>query len=231
MKNLYLTVEGQTEEAFAVMVLQPHLAEHGVHVSAPRFTGPHGRRKGKIPRGGMFNRFRHVLEDLRRWLMENHSPDARFSMMIDLYHLPNDFPGQDKAQGLKDCYQRAAALEEALAAELGDLGGRFIPYLQVHEFEALVLSDPGRFGGLFKSSSGAPRKLSEECARFDGPERINHGQHSHPKARIQKHFPDYDENIDGPLLASDIGLPVIRERCPHFGAWLARLEALDRRPG
>ena len=88
MKNLYLTVEGQTEEDFALKLLQPHLTAFGVFVWPPRFTGPHGRRRGRIPQGGMFHTFRHALEDMRRWLKENHSADARFSMMVDLYHLP-----------------------------------------------------------------------------------------------------------------------------------------------
>ncbi len=95
MKRLYLTVEGQTEQAFAVDVLQPHLRGFDVFVSRPRLTGPHGRRKGRIPGGGMFNRFQHALNDIRRWLKEDQSGDARFSMMVDLYSLPSDFPGYE----------------------------------------------------------------------------------------------------------------------------------------
>jgi len=79
----------------------------------------------------MFNRFVHALEDVRRWLKENQSPDARFSMMVDLYHLPQDFPGYAEAMAQPDCYRQADLLEAALAAKLNDT--RFIPYLQVHE--------------------------------------------------------------------------------------------------
>jgi hypothetical protein len=134
MKHLYLTVEGQTEEAFAQDTLRPHLTTFNVFLWPPRFTGSHGRRHGRIPRGGMFNTFRHALEDMRRWLKENHSADARFSMMVDLFHLPHDFPGYTNAMAHADCYIQAQLLEEALALELGD--SRFLPYLQVHEFEA-----------------------------------------------------------------------------------------------
>ena len=225
MKNLYLTVEGQTEETFARDLLQPHLAAFNVFLWPPRFTGPHGRRHGRIPRGGMFNTFRHALEDMRRWLKENHSPDARFSMMVDLYHLPHDFPGYANAMVQADCYDQANILEQAIAVELSDL--RFIPYLQVHEFEALVLSDPGRFADLFMDRQSAVNNLAAECQPFETPERIDHGEHSHPKARIQKHFEDYDENLYGPLIASAIGLQVLRDQCPHFDQWLTRLEQLD----
>ena len=40
MKRLYLTVEGQTEAAFARETLQPHLATCNVYLHHPRFTGP-----------------------------------------------------------------------------------------------------------------------------------------------------------------------------------------------
>jgi Domain of unknown function (DUF4276) len=225
MKNLYLTVEGQTEEDFALKLLHPHLTAFNVFLWPPRFTGPHGRRHGRIPQGGMFNTFRHALEDMRRWLKENHSADARFSMMVDIYHLPHDFPGYDQAMALADCFQQAAALETTLATELAD--PRFIPYLQVHEFEALVLSVPAQFADWFEDRQHALAGLAAECQPFETPERIDHGQHYHPKARIKRHFEDYDENVHGPLLAHAIGLPTIRQRCPHFDQWFTRLEQLD----
>ncbi len=226
MKNLYLTVEGQTEEAFAREMLQPHLSGLNVFLWPPRFTGPHGRRRGRIPRGGMLHTFRHALEDMRRWLREVRSADARFSMMVDLYHLPHDFPDYADAMAHPDCYQQAEALETALAQELGD--PRFIPYLQVHEFEALVLSVPQQFADWFEDRQAALAALAAVCAPFESPERIDHGLHSHPKARIEQHFDDYDENVHGPLLAEAIGLVTLRERCPHFGQWLTRLEQLDQ---
>ena len=40
MKRLYLTVEGQTEAAFALNVLAPHLANFSVYIAGVRFTGP-----------------------------------------------------------------------------------------------------------------------------------------------------------------------------------------------
>lgn len=70
MKRLYLTVEGQTEAAFAVEVLAPHLAGFQVVLHRPRFTGLHSRRGGRIPKGGLLGTFRHALADIRRWLLE-----------------------------------------------------------------------------------------------------------------------------------------------------------------
>jgi hypothetical protein len=80
MKRLYLTVEGQTEAAFATNVLSPHLANFNVFLYPPRFTGLHRRRRGRIPQGGLLNTFAHAFADMRTWLKEDQSADARFSM-------------------------------------------------------------------------------------------------------------------------------------------------------
>ena len=226
MKRLYLTVEGQTEQTFAVEVLGPHLYAFNVFVGRPRLTGPHGRRGGRIPQGGMFSTFAHALADVKRWLQHDRSPEARFSMMVDLYSLPHDVPGYAAAMALVAPDAQAATLEAALANEIKD--HRFIPYFQVHEFEALLLAAPKKFRERFERREKQIDMLIAECDRFASPELINHGQHAHPKARIKKYFVDYGEKADGPLLAQAIGLHQIRQKCPHFDQWLTKLENLDR---
>lgn len=225
MKRLYLTVEGQTEQEFAIEVLQPHLAQFNVFVVKPRLTGFCARRKEQIPRGGLRNSFLHALGDINRWLLEDKSEEARFSTMVDLYSLPSDFPGCSDALDTADIYTRVRRLEKALSEHLNDT--RFIPYVQVHEFEALILSKPDVFANCFENRQKFVDALMEECQQFDSPEAISDGQDTHPKARIKKHFKDYHENVHGPMLAADIGLETIRSRCPHFNDWLSVLENLD----
>ena len=115
MKRLYMTVEGQTEAAFATSVLTPHLANFNVFLNHPRFTGLHRRRRGRIPQGGLLNTFGHALADMRAWLKEDRSPDARFTMMVDLYSLPSDFPGYDEGMARLTGCEQAEALEQSLA--------------------------------------------------------------------------------------------------------------------
>jgi hypothetical protein len=226
VKRLYLTVEGQTEQAFAGAVLGPHLSAFNVFVGKPRLTGPHGRQGGRIPQGGMFHTFEHALADMKRWLQEDRSPEARFSMMVDLYALPHDVPGHAAAMVLTDPCAQAERLEAALADAIKDQ--RFIPYIQVYEFEALLLAAPEKFTERFEQSEKQIAMLRAECDRFASPELINDGHHTHPKARIKKYFTDYGEKADGPLLAQAIGLHQIRQKCPHFDQWLTTLENLDR---
>ncbi|MEW6748022.1 MAG: DUF4276 family protein, partial [Planctomycetota bacterium] len=49
-----------------------------------------------------------------------------------------------------------------------------------------------------------------------------------PTERIAKHLPLYEfqKPIAGSSAAESIGLSRLRQACPHFGAWLARLEGL-----
>jgi Domain of unknown function (DUF4276) len=225
MKRLYLTVEGQTEAAFATTVLTPHLANFNVFLNRPRFTGLHRRRRGRIPQGGLLNTFSHALADMQTWLTEDLSADARFSMMVDLYSLPNDFPGYVAGMAMQTGRQKADALQQSLAQVMAD--GRFVPYLQCHEFEALVLVDPPRIDTLYDVANAQMQALCNECAAFASAEDINLGQHSHPKHRIEQRVQGYDENVAGPLLAEDIGLATLRVQCPHFGEWLTRLEQLN----
>jgi len=226
MKRLYLTVEGQTEQAFVTQVLEPHLYAFNVFVVKPRLTGPHGRQGGRIPQGGLLRTFEYALADMRRWLQEDRSPDAWFSMMVDLYALPDDVPGHAAAMVLADPCAQAERLEAALADEIKDQ--RFIPYIQVHEFEALLLACPGKFTERFEQRESQIAKLLAECNQFASPELINDGHQTHPKARIKKYFADYGEKVDGPLLAQAIGLHQIRHKCPHFDRWVTTLENLDR---
>jgi hypothetical protein len=225
MKRLYLTVEGQTEQAFAVNVLTPHLVNFNVFLTKPRLTGLHDRRRGRIPQGGLLHTFDHAKADMQRWMKEDQSVDARFSMMVDLYSLPQDFPGYAVGMAKPTGREKAQALQQSLALGMADT--RFIPYLQCHEFEALVLVDPSRIGILYDVSQSQLETLCEECSGFATPEDINLGQHSHPKYRIKQRIQDYDENVAGPMLTEDIGLQALREKCPHFAEWLTRLENLD----
>jgi hypothetical protein len=73
-------------------------------------------------------------------------------MMVDLYSLPNDFPGYEAGMANPGGTSQADALQQSLAAEIGD--PRFIPYLQVHAFESnnLVLVDEGHRGSSGKDT-------------------------------------------------------------------------------
>lgn len=58
------------------------------------------------------------------------------------------------------------------------------------------------------------------------PENINDNPQTAPSKRILNALPEYDKVIHGTSIATEIGLSTIRQSCPHFDAWLVKLEQL-----
>lgn len=141
MRRLHVLAEGQTEEAFVNQVLAPHLAGHGVVTDVRCVTTRRDRHRLDIVHRGGLRDYGKVQRDLQRWMAEDR--DAVFTTMLDLYALPRDFPGFADAARSADPYERVRRIEQALGEDIGQ--HRLIPYIQLHEFEALLLSDPEKF--------------------------------------------------------------------------------------
>ena len=221
--RLHFIVEGQTEETFVNQVLRPHLAKLAIWAQARCVMT--SRKRGVKHRGGI-RRYAQAKRDITAWITEDRKPAARFTTMFDLYGLPSDFPGYEDAAQIPDPYQRVKTLEDALSKDIAD--PRFIPYFQLHEFEALVLSDPQKLALQFHHRSAEVRKLVEKASEFNSPELVNDGNTTAPSKRIIKEIPEYAgmKVSAGPIVAEKIGLPALRLKCEHFGEWLGRLEAL-----
>jgi len=218
--RLYITVEGQAEKAFADAALAPHLADYSIEVK-PRVVLTN-RKLGK--RGGILD-FAKIQGDLTRLMHQDRQPEARFTTMIDFYALPPAFPGWAAAHQRNSPEDRVAVLEQALHAEFGD--DRFHPYIQLHEFEALLYCDLGELQRRLAHSEHGIAALQREVAHLE-PEEINEGAHTAPSKRIINHLPVYERSkvrVGAPAAAA-IGLPALRSKCPHFNDWLTRLEQL-----
>jgi len=224
MKRLHITAEGQTEESFVNDTLKPHLASYGVYADVRRVLT--GKKHGKLYRGGMTN-YAKAKNDIVRWLKEERgNGDVAFSTMFDLYALPEDFPGFAEAKRLNNPYQKVAAIEEAFARDIDDY--RFIPYIQLHEFEALLFVNPQLFEIEYFDTPEAIDELQKIAEKFANPELIDQGPETAPSKRIIKVPPDYENNKPavGSMIAHEIGIDELRKACAHFNEWLAKLEQL-----
>jgi hypothetical protein len=225
MVRLFFYVEGQTEQGWCGTVLRDHLARFGVYVEGA-ILAANKRRHGEVTRGGG----RHYLpmrNDLGRLLRQHHGKDVRFTTMFDLYALYADFPAMEEAVKLKHLpYERVKKLEQAFGADVADR--RFIPFIQLHEFEAMLFCDPGAFAIYYENCAKQIQALRDIAAQFASPELIDEGPHGAPSKRIEAHFSDYRAaKPDAPIaIATVIDLAVIRARCPHFGGWIESLEKL-----
>ena len=220
--RLHFVVEGQTEETFANTVLREHFAHQEIVTAAHCVTTR--RQRGATYRGGLVT-YRHARDDIRRWAAEDQNRDARFTTMFDLYRLPNDFPGHAAAAKAADPYARVDILEAALREDIGDW--RFIPYIQLHEFEALLFADPQRLDTQFPDRPSAIRRLVATAEQFDSPELVNDEPTTAPSKRIMAELPEYAgrKASAGPIVARQIGLPTLQSKCRHFREWLERLTA------
>ena len=216
-RRVYVVCEGQTEEAIAKQTIGLHLQARGV-LLVPWVVKTKRPAGGSAHRGG--GRWKHYLREIEPALGDHSA--AAVTTMIDLYGYPEDGPGLPVPAGVRDV-ALARHLEEAMQHTVGDL--RFLPHLQVHEAEALLLADPAALAAR-SGDPGVAAVLLTAVTSCGGPELVNQGVATHPAARIKAAWPGFAKTSDGPSLVAAIGLPTIRAACPHFDAWLSVLEAL-----
>lgn len=184
------------------------------------------RKLGK--RGGVLD-FAKIRGDLLRLMKQDQHPEARFTTMVDLYALPATFPGWAEAQKKNLPPDRVAVLEAALQAEFGDR--RFVPFIQLHEFESLLYCDLEQLQQRITGSETGIAALKREVRDLE-PEQINERAATAPSKRIIRHVPVYEWSkvrVGAPAAAA-IGLPMPRKKCPHFGQWISKLEGLAEDP-
>ena len=226
MSRVRALVEGQTEQAFVREVLAPHLVAHGVSITATMIGKP-GRRGGVRP-------WPVVRNDILATLKQNNASCC--TTMFDYYGLPTDWPGRSEARRKRQVSTKAEAIEQAIHADVcGELGGsfdgaRFLPYIQMHEFEALLFSDTKVFAEAVQRPRIQTRldEIVEECGE---PEGIDDDPETAPSKRICSLVRSYQKVVLGIIAAQRIGLPTMRERCPHFAQWIGALEQLGEGQG
>lgn len=222
--RLHITAEGQTEERYANRVLAPYLGNNFQVVTDVRAVKT-GRKRGRDYRGGLL-KYQVAKRDILDWMKEEgRNTDVWFTTMFDLYALPDDFPDYKHAMTAADPYERVRRLEDAFGQDVDH--PRFIPYIQLYEFEALILADPAKLDCQYLEHEQAIENLVK---LVDGknPEEINDGQETAPSKRIIKEIPLYagQKATAGPLVVEKIALPTLRDKCRHFHEWLAKLESL-----
>jgi hypothetical protein len=218
-------VEGATEEDFVNEVLRNHLAHKGVLVDATGI-GESRARRGIVP-------WISALRNVRAFLKSDQS--AYVTTFVDYYALPSSWPGRDEAAAQP--YDKRSAflsgrLVAAMAAELGDRWRpeRFIPFVMIHEFEALIFSDAAGAARAW-AQPDAEAALSAIRQSFPSAEAINDSPETAPSKRLEAVFTElrighYDKRTHGNIAALELGLGTLAAACPQFGSWLTRLENL-----
>jgi hypothetical protein len=218
MKRSLILVEGQTEERFVKDTLAPHF--EGLNVSlVPTILVTKKVKNGPDFKGGIKS-FGQFERDMQRLL--GGAGNALVTTMFDYYRLPADFPGMNDRPATADPFVRIKHVEQAIFGYFND--ARLTPFLALHEFEAWVYSCPNTLPDVMSEPTKQPA-FADTCRTYPTPEQINENPGNNPAARISALFTAYRKTLHGPTATKRIGLPLIRNRCPHFHQWVLRLEA------
>jgi hypothetical protein len=220
VKRILMLVEGQTEENFVRDLLTPHLGRFDIHPTTVLVETKRDK-SGLKYKGGVSN-YQKIRRGVIRLLHDTNA--VAVTTMLDFYGLPRDFPGRDEARKLVDCQEKVARGEQAFAEDINDR--RFIPYLMLHEYEAMLFTAPARIAAEFPEENRL-KELNAIRAAFATPEEINDDPNTAPSKRLRNLFgAAYQKPLHGVLIAASIGLTAICEECRHFREWLTALESL-----
>ncbi len=218
-KRINIVCEGQTEEAFINQVLIPYFAGKGIYLFARILGKP-------VHKGGRVN-YARLSKDIRLLLNDKN---AYCSMFVDYYGLDSNFPGKKEVETLSCIAEKSKFLENVLCKQLHNdihediIRNRFLPYFQMHEFEALLFSEPEVMATHIPNVS--TEHFSKIVAQFETPEHINNSVQTAPSKRIEERFSGYKKVLYGSTIASEIGLVRIRQKCNLFDQWIERLEQI-----
>lgn len=219
MIRLNITVEGFSEERFVTDILRPYLLDFNIYTEARKVLTNRKLRK----RGGIVG-YQKFKNDITQWFKE--CPDVYHTTFIDLYGLSTDFPGHTTTNHYQP-YQRVEEMERLLSQDLDF--HKFIPYIQLHEYETLMFADTEKMQDWLSLYNYLPHKCFEKIRKSvpdANPELINESPETAPSKRILSLCNAYDKIDDGILILKEIGLKKLRSECRHFNQWITKLENL-----
>jgi hypothetical protein len=214
MQRVNVLCEGTTEYNFVIEVLYPYFISKGI------ILNPYDL-------GGGFS-YASLKYQVIKWL--NYEQAGYVTTMVDLYGMNDGFP-EYTIQDSRPSLEKVVAIETAIKKDILTTATvhneKFLPYIQLYEFEALLFSDPSKLEEWLSLEHKIPANIFANIRNnFDTPEDINDSPHTAPSKRITRVVPSYNKTAEGITIASDIGLQKIRQECPHFNAWLTQLENL-----
>ncbi len=224
MLRVHAIVEGATEKQFVDKFLNPYLGNRGINIFCQQINGNIN--------------FDRVKVDVLNTLKEDKG--AYVTTMFDYYGIDSQWPGVQELQ--QDHNNKISVpplqieqrLQQAFVAKLKEqlsddplIFARFIPYFEIHEFEALLFSD------LKTLAAHINCKVSDinSIIRDLSPEEINTTKETSPKSRLKSLCYKkiiYSETATSYAIAEKIKIDTMREKCLNFDNWLKKLEELAK---
>ena len=215
MRGIYILCEGQSEEEFVNSILRPHFNSYDIYDVRPILMSTSKGHKGGDVK---YDRLKFNIEKLL-----NREHDVIVTTFIDYFRLKTDFPSFEVAQQKNNKYERIDILERALSEIINN--PRFIPYIQLHEFEGLLFASEVGFESLTDIPTKNLNQLKEAVYEKNNPEELNDGEQTAPSKRLERLIPGFDRNkpFYGGLIADFNTLRPVQERCTRFNNWVQTL--------
>lgn len=214
MASLNIHTEGHCESEFAKKHLKPHLLKCGYDQVSIILNKTSPRHSGGISKYPQFRKNTIRLSSHGHFIV---------TTMIDYYRLPLNFPGMDTLPTTSNPRDKISYLEDKLSEDLQELSPNFIPYIQLHEFEALLFTDIETIDDILKINreSRLP-DLTKILHQYGEAEYIDTDKG--PSKYLAELYPNFGKKTEGLIIAEKIGLDSMREQCSHFDKWLKKLE-------
>ena len=133
-----------------------------------------------------------------------------------------------KIKALQSHQEQANLLETRIKKDLEDTRkhqfDNFIPYIQLHEFEALVFASINGIDSLFERSEMDYKGLMNVIQQYPNPEDINNHPDTAPSVRLKKLISGYNKVLHGIDIINTVGMNELLEKCPRFKAWIESME-------
>lgn len=221
MKRIHCIVEGPTEVSVFTSLLTPYIQKKtGAYII---FTSIKYTDGGIVKFSKMFKEFKEHLKDKEKIV----------TTFFDYYGINrnHNFKYYDEAKsGNLNKKEGVELLEKGMKESLAEKGynvKNFVPYIQLHEFEALLFSSIEGFNFQFDSPR-VIKELEDVIKKHPNPEEINDSSTTAPSKRIIKIVETtgrdrYNKVVDGESIAMNIGIEKILEKCPRFNNWVSLL--------
>ena len=211
MKYVYIYCEGQTEEAFVNDIPYPYFSRIGIYVQP--IIHKTKRTPTKSFRGGV-SKYEPIKNEIIKLCQD---PNCIVTTMFDYYAMPEDTPAITYSE--IDIYKRVDFIENAVNKDIGC--ENLIFNLILHEFEALLFSEPQAFEHI--TNDKAVKQLQAIRNSAETPEHINNSVETAPSKRIASVVDNYSKVRQGIIVAKHIGIDKMLSECKHFSAWINKI--------
>ncbi len=219
MKRILIMCEGQTEQEFCKKTLAPYFLQKDIIIKNSSWNG--------------IKHWQRIKLDVENQLKGDET--LKVSTFLDYYGTNDnrEFPDWEQAHQKfpANTSKRLDFIENAMKQAIdSNLQWRFLPYLQLHEFEALLFIDEKKFCSQFIENDfhkNGKQELSKIFTNYPNPEDINKSRQTSPSHRLEeKIICGWHKIVYGNIIAETVGLDAIRVKCPRFNDWIIRLENL-----